>query len=356
MQMKKFFQFFSFLALLPIASQAQITIQASDVNPLGVFATQSKDTTLDATITPGGTGEQTWDFSALKAQTTDSLKFYTADQTPYASLFPGANLAATLDSTAIIYLVKNNDKIASLGTFGSLYIDPLTITTGFTYTPAQTLIKFPMEYGQTYTESVVGSARVTGAEVQYPVFDSVLYRTFLSRTVTVDAYGELTTPIGVFDVLRTTEVEVSLDTITGLSNGVWHQLFVTPAKTVTTNNWWTNQNGLGFPVVQYKVSPETGTSALWLNELVSGIHDSQNFLKFDISPNPTSSFLRAKLPDGFVGQLVVLDINGRMMLTQSNASGETNLNIQSLQAGSFILVLQDKKGKVVGFERFEVVR
>ncbi len=355
--MKKVFQLLSLLALLPAISIAQITINASDVNPLGVFATQCKDTTLDVSITPGGTGLQTWDFSALKVQATDSLAFYTPDQTDYAALFPNANLAATVDSFAVIYLEKNDDHIATLGTYGTLTIDPVTVTTSFRYTPSQTIIKFPMELNQTFTEDLIGQAKVTGAEVGYPgIFDSVLYKTFINRNVTVDAYGQLTTPIGVFEVLRSTEVEVSHDSVLAKSNGVWFPYLATQPKTLTFHNWWTNQNGIGFPVVQIKDSPDTGISALWLNDFVSSTHDSKSFLQVNISPNPTSSYLNVELPSGFTGQMEVFDLNGRRLMAQSAVSSQETLNLQALPVGSFVLILKDNKGKVAGFERFEVVR
>ncbi len=354
--MKKVLQTLIVLAFLPAISKAQITIQANDVQPLGVFATQSKDTTLAASITPGGTGLQTWDFSALKAQTTDSLEFYEADQTAYASLFPSANLAATLDSFAVIYLEKNDDHIITLGTYGSLAFPPYIVTAAYKYNPPQTIIRFPMELNQAFTENVKATVQITGATIGLP-YDSVRAVTFTSRSVVVDAYGQLTTPIGVFEVLRSKEVETSIDSAYIQSSGIWFPLQGSAPKTITFHNWWSKENGFGFPVVQHKNSPDTGNSALWLNEFVSSTHESKSYLRVNIWPNPTSNTLNVELPASFSGQMEVFDLNGRRLLAQSTAdTSQESLNLQAFPVGSYVLILKNKKGKVAGFQRFEVVR
>ncbi|MBI1223787.1 MAG: T9SS type A sorting domain-containing protein [Bacteroidetes bacterium] len=353
--MKKIFQIAVVLAFLPAFTNAQITIQADEVNPLGVFAIQSRDTSIEASISPGGTGMQTWDFSMLDNDSSDSLAFYPADETAYFSLFPNANLATTLDSIAIIYLEKTNDHIATFGTYGTFTIEPYTVTTAFKYDPPQTIIKFPLELNQTYSETVIGTAQVKGSEVGFPL-DSVRSITTTNRNVVVDGYGTLTSPIGTFDVLRSTEVEVSYDSIVYLNNGIWTFLSKTTPKTITYHNWWTNQFNLSFPVVQYKISPGIDTSMIWLNEFVSATHNSKTFLDVKISPNPTSNFLQVDLPEGFVGQMEIFDMLGHRMLVQPAVSATESINVQALTAGTFILVLKDKRGKVAGFERFEILR
>ncbi|MCF8244445.1 MAG: T9SS type A sorting domain-containing protein [Saprospiraceae bacterium] len=353
--MKKLLQILMVLAILPTLSHAQITIQASEVNPLGVFAIQSRDTSVEAAISPGGTGMQTWDFSMLDNNSSDSLEFYNASETAYSSLFPGANLAATLDSIAVIYFEKNDNHLITFGTYGTFTLDPYTVTTALKYNPPQTIIKFPLEMNQSFAETVHSKVQVLGSEVNFP-FDSVRAVTTTQRSVLVDAYGQLTSPIGTFDVLRSTETEISVDTIEYLNNGIWFPLQNTPPKTITFYNWWTNQFDLGFPVVQYKISPGIDTSMIWLNEFVSSTHDSKSYLNVNLSPNPTSNFLNVELPDGFSGQMEVFDLNGRKLLSQAALSSFENLNVQALPVGSFVLLLKDKRGKIAGFERFEIIR
>lgn len=343
------------LGLFPAFSNAQITITSDEVNPLGVYAIQSRDSTLDASLDPGGTGQQSWDFSALENNTSDTLEFYEASETEYAALFPEAELAATLDSFAVIYLEKNDNYIGTYGTYGTFTLPPYTVTTALKYNPAQTIIRFPMTYGQAYTETNLATAQVPGSAVGFP-FDSLRSVTITNRSVNVDAYGELTTPIGTFDVLRSTEISTSYDSINYLNNGLWLFLSKTTPKTITYHNWWTNQFDLSFPVVQYKLSPGADTSMIWLNEFVSATHDSKNYLDVKLSPNPTSQFLNVEMPDGFVGQLDVYNLLGHRMLTQTATNSSERMNVQTLPVGSYVVILKDKKGKVKGFERFEVLR
>ena len=342
-------------AALPFLSNAQITINASDVDPLGFFAIQSRDTTPDAAILPGGSGLQTWDFTALKDQAQDTLVFYEVQQTPYDTLFPGTNLAATLDSIAYVYFEKTNNYLKTPGSFGTLKYGPYTVSTTYRYTPSQTIIQFPLELNNSYTEVVKATIQIPGLEIGLP-FDSLRSVSFIERDVQVGAYGQMTTPIGTFETLRSTEVETSIDSLYIFNNGAWESQTGTNPSTITSYNWWTNQNGLGFPLVQLEVNAAGDIEATWLNSFVSSTHDSKTFLQVNISPNPTSYFLHIELPDGFNGRMEIYDLNGKRLLTSSASSGKETLDVQSLSTGSFVVILKDKKGNVAGFERFEVVR
>ncbi len=353
--MKKNFQLAALLALFPAFSNAQITIQADQVNPLGIFAVQSRDSSIEATLSPGGTGMQTWNFASLSNDSSDSLEFYNASETAYAALFPEASLGVTLDSYAVIYLDKTNDYIGTYGTYGTFTISPYIVTTSVKLDPVQSIIRFPLQMNQTYSEKIYGTAKVPGSAVNFP-FDSLKSITITERNVVVDAYGELTSPIGTFDVLRSKEVEYSYDSISYLNLGNWVFLSKTTPKTITYYNWWTNQLSLSFPVVQYKISPGIDTSMIWLNDFVSATHDSKSYLDVKLFPNPTSNFLNVEMPEGFVGQMEVFDLLGHRMLSQAATNRFENMNVQGLPVGSFVLILKDKKGKVQGFERFEVIR
>jgi hypothetical protein len=353
--MKKLFQLMLLLTILPAISNAQITIQASEVNPLGVFAIQTRDTSIEASISPGGTGLQTWDFSMLGNDSSDSIEFYNASETAYANLFPNANLAATLDSFAVVYFEKNDNNIVSYGTYGTFTLPPYTVTNAYTFKPYQTIIRFPLEMNQSFSETVRSVLQIPGSDIGAP-YDSVRAVTITNRIILVDAYGTLASPIGNFDVLRSTETEVSVDSAFIQSNGLWFPIQASSPKTITYYNWWTNTFSLSLPVVQYKISPGIDTSMIWLNTFVSATHDSKSYLNINLSPNPTSSFLNVELPEGFSGQMEVFDLNGHRMLAQPATSKTENLNVQALPVGSFVLVLKDNRGKVQGFERFEVIR
>ncbi len=353
--MKKILQLLTLTALLPVVSQAQITIESSQIKLVGNFAIQSRDTTPDAGILPGGSGSQTWDFSTLKDQSRDSLEFYQVGDTPFASLFPNANVAATLDSIAYIYFEKTDDYLSTHGSYGTLNYGPFTITSTYKYSPPQTIIKFPMQLNDQFAEVTRATIQIPGSIVGLP-FDSIRLVTKKERNVTVDAFGQLTTPIGVYETLRSTEVEVSIDSIYTYSSGIWFPSQGTAPKTITFFNWWTNENGLGSPVVQLEQDANGNIEASWLFELISSTKATANLLRVDVSPNPTSQQLRVTLPEGFTGSLEVYNLNGRLQHSQSATSTSETIDVQSFVDGNFVLVLKDKSGKLVGFERFAVLK
>lgn len=321
-----------------------------------MFAVQSRDTMPDSTIVPGGTGMQSWNFTSLKDQDQDSLHFYEAAQVPNANLFPNANFGASLDSFAYLFFEVNNDHIQALGSYGTLEYGPFVVTAAFRYFPPQTIIKFPMEMNSTNSENIRAIIQITGDEIGQPSYDSIRYVTNTQRSVVVDAFGELTTPLGNYQTLRSKEVEVSVDSFYVLNNNIWFGTAAGGLDTVTLYNWWTNQDGLGFPVVQLEVSGSITKEATWLNNFVSDTRNPNNFVEVGVSPNPASHSIRVTLPESFVGQMEVYDINGRLQMTASASSSTEQLDVQRLANGSFVLVIKDKNGRLAGFERFEVVR
>jgi Secretion system C-terminal sorting domain len=355
--MKKILHLLTFSALLPVAAFSQITIQADDISLVGFSAVQSRDTFPDATIAPGGNGMQTWDFTGLKDQDRDSLQFYEASLVPFAGLFPGANVGATLDSFAYLFFDVNNDHIQTLGSYGTLEYGGFTVTANYVLNPPQTIIKFPMELNGAYTEVTRATIQITGDEIGQPSYDSIRLVTNSLRSVMIDAFGQLTTPVGNYETLRSSEVEISQDSFYILNNSIWFGAVAGGPDTTTIYNWWSNQNGLGFPVVQVEMgSNGLASQATWLNGFVSGTHSPESFVEIGISPNPASHFIHVNLPEGFLGKMKVYDMNGRQQMTANVNSTTEQLNLQQLVNGSFVLVLIDKNGKLAGFERFEVVR
>lgn len=355
--MKKFFQILAVAAFMTTSAFAQITIQANQIQLIGNAGVQSLDLLPDAQIAPGGTGAQTWDFSMLNEDGRDSIAFFEVSQSPHANLFPSANLVATLNDTNYIYLEKTNDFLRTHGSFGSLNYQGFLVTTAFYFDSPQTLISFPMELGNTTSEEVVGRIVVAGSVLQQSV-DSVKLIRRSVRQVTVDAHGSLTTPTGTFDALRSTEIEIVSDSIYALSSGIWFPAIANPVPdTVVYYNWWTNQNGLGFPVVQLQAATDgTIDQAVWLNSFVSSVKEGNQQLAFNVSPNPASDFVNLALPERFSGKIAVYDLNGTLRYEAPTVQPTERIDIQALAAGTYILVLKDPQGRIAGFERFAVVR
>ncbi|MBK8564799.1 MAG: T9SS type A sorting domain-containing protein [Saprospiraceae bacterium] len=353
--MKRIHQLFFIAALFPIAAQSQITIQADEIEMVGFTAINSRDTTPDSTIVIGGAGQQIWDYSGLSNDEQSTLKFFEAAELPYANVFPDANVGAEIDTGIYIFFQQNSEHIVTFGTFGNFEYGPFNLTTTFKYTPPLTSIRFPMQFEDAFTETAVSTIQVPGTAIGI-TSDSVRAVTTNRRFVHVDAYGQLTTPLGTFDALRSKEIEVTTDTIYVLTNGFWFPAQGGPPDTLTLYSFWSKQSGLGFPVVQLTTKNNVVKDAGWLNSFVSGTKNPAQLLRLGLSPNPTSNFLNVELPEGLQGSLAVHDMNGKQVQAVAVVASQEQLDVQRLSTGSYVLVLKDKQGRLIGFERFEIVR
>lgn len=354
--MKRIFQTVAIFALFPIFSNAQITIQADQIKPLGLYAIQARDTMLDASVVPGGNGLQTWDFTALKDQDKDTLHFYLPSETPYDTLFPQANLAATIDSAGYIYFEKNADHLTTLGSYGTLSTNGITLTTALKYNPGRTIIRFPMELNGTYPETIKSIIQVPGSAVGQPFFDSIRAVSTLQRIVEIDAYGLITSPVGTFNSLRSKEVKTELDSVFLLVGTVWSGSQFSAPTSDTTYNWWTNENGFGLPVVSIQIDGDGDTRASWLYDFISNTAGTQLLMDINLFPNPASDQLTLDVPHDFQGKVELYNMNGSLFLTRLVTSGQETIDISSLNQGSYVLVLKDQLEKLSGFAKFEVIR
>lgn len=149
------------LAFLVLSSlSAQVTIQYSDLSQFGVTSDMYQMTApaVLPAITDGV--NQTWDLSGITLQNGGTLNFNTSTGTPYASTYPTANWVwaqnVTGLGTAYTYLTITSsgiDMVARNVPFNTLdYTDPTGV------------IRFPMAYGQVFSDpytSTNGSSTVT---------------------------------------------------------------------------------------------------------------------------------------------------------------------------------------------------
>src|SRR5438552_886883 len=85
--------YFLLLPLLPFIAISQPTITQSDLPGAYSGWRTARDTNYTASVPTGG-ANVTWNYSGLQQVEIDSTGFIAPTGTPYASIFPTANLAA----------------------------------------------------------------------------------------------------------------------------------------------------------------------------------------------------------------------------------------------------------------------
>lgn len=194
------------LALLPcLKVSAQPTITSADLPVAGLAFTVIQDSTYIAPV-PAGGANVTWDYSGLQNLLTDTIGFVASAGTPYASSFPGSNLASQADNlTDWTYSTTNSS---------GFYIDGgATPSFILRYNPPTLFIPVPFTYNQTRSNIarfVQDTAFVdTTGTPRNLRFILNIQSNFLS-----DGYGSLILPNGTFNnILRIRNTEIVYDSL-----------------------------------------------------------------------------------------------------------------------------------------------
>lgn len=195
------------IAALAQGSHAQIVIEATDQPVVGDEIVRYRDTI--PAFGPGGSGAmQVWDFSAALLHETVTTSVVAPATTPSAASFTGSNLAMTNGDGAYLYFDLGSAAMVSTGAAGDLLGDGQNIVTVFD--PSLLLHPLPRTYGDHFTDGFYFEATASGSAFGV---HSVRLRHHGTVFDSTDAYGELTTPVGTYDVLRVKTTGHSVDSL-----------------------------------------------------------------------------------------------------------------------------------------------
>lgn len=350
--MKHIYTFVLFFSSLSI-SFAQITLTSADFGSSGdtVRMTNASDLTADFLSTGPN---HTWSFTQFTPASQTVKRFGpmseisgfplfvygpTASVNYKASYYMDANIP--LDQVAGFLPIQLEDIYQySKKTADSITLLGLSMTVNGTAIPAkadtiETNYSFPLVYGNTHFSRGYTKLNMN------PIFDAqwIQHRT---RTTTVDGWGQLTTVYGTFNVLRVKHEITENDSI--FYNGTWIELPVPPS----TEYEWIAQ-GEKVPLLKMTTSNVIGneqiTSIEYRDNQVLGINDLTT-LNVEIYPNPVSDVLHVKM-DSEVSMIQLIDVAGRIVLSDKNPSLTNSYSIADLQVGTYQLLLTNYLGSKV---------
>lgn len=175
------------------------TITAAEV-PIaaGLHATYkigTNENVSTAGVTGAG-GKRTWDFSApLASDQTVIVETLALTGKWYAAKFPGATYASKLSVSKDLLGVFETSPGALLLRGVVSPTEGGASGTSLTYTPAVSVLKFPLTKDATWTTNAAASGTAAGVDLAF-------FPTSEEYESKVDAEGTLITPLGTFDVLR----------------------------------------------------------------------------------------------------------------------------------------------------------
>jgi hypothetical protein len=240
------------------------------------------------------------DQNPLPIQVDDPFAFYRTDETGYYN----TGTAFTIEGIPII---TQNDSI-------------------------ERLLKFPLIYGETDTS---GIAYLT----QVPLFGA--FGQTGTRTSEVDGWGVLQTPYGEYDVLRVRSERSLTDTLYIEQSGTGETI----ERPLEIQYSWISPDVPG-PVLSITVVEGIAINAsLYAEDGVLNTNGISRLGEPVFYPNPANEYLYVNT-EMQIESLSIYDMSGREVLRKSIA-GEPRIPLQTIPSGAYIVLVQDKTGKIV---------
>ncbi|MFH0867117.1 MAG: T9SS type A sorting domain-containing protein [Bacteroidota bacterium] len=206
--LQRFFLAVSIITVLCWASSAQITLNSGNFPVAGLKVGRGYAIAPASVLGTTG-GPQFFDFTGITPMYHDSVTYYNAASTPWASFHPGASVCNVEPVNNLVYVyyytadanafIKTG--LTLIGDFGA-GID----TVHGNYLPTDTILS--TDYGYNHSETEYSSATILNL---VPFAD---YKTCTNRNILVDGWGSLQTPLNYHgDVLRVKYAEYRYDTV-----------------------------------------------------------------------------------------------------------------------------------------------
>ena len=357
--MKKQLLIISAFLIGTFSANAQITITSSDVaTPIKVIY-QSNDTLLTSGAIVGSAGiSQTWNMTSLTTGTVDTLTFEPIWWNPDAS-FPTSNMVIQQGFQNFVYATISSSALTIQGSRGTVDFGAGPTTIKQYNTPSEILMNFPATYLTAYTNNF---KQVLPA-IYFGVsgVDSVRQRSAQKKTVLVDAWGTLTTPLSAtaFAVIRSKETVIRHDTTDIMIGGTWNPFPGMPqitADSTTGYSWWAN--GVGFPLVSIKLdSLGAVKQAQWLQALpMTGINELTAATNVNVYLNPAQNEINFGTDASKVAAVEVYDITGKLVKEFAVNSDNSLINTSGMANGQYSYTVLGKDKTVLNHGKFTIAK
>jgi len=263
--MKKIFLITLILAINYFIVNAQITITGNDLPKSGRVDLLAHDTLSNPNIGVASAVAQTWNFSNINISYPQVASYSsTSPYQEYASTFPTANIYAY--GPSLLYGVLSGAAPINYANFGYMFlssdVNGLSVigyksSYGLTHQVTKdVIIQTPAHLNDTYNDSSYWEVKLN-----HSLSSSIdtIYKSSVKKTITVDAFGTMTTSFGTFDVLRVHEHFVKVDSALAQMGGITILGIELLRDTVNNFHFWAND--VGYPVAVVKTDAHNNVIA-----------------------------------------------------------------------------------------------
>lgn len=327
-------------------SFGQITVTESDLIQPSDIVEQAFDQSASITHTPAGTN-LSWNYAALVEDSSGTLNVGVASWGAGYSEFPTANLLGDDNSgQGEIFLRKSASALDLLGYYG----DPTGSGTNqaFAFDPQDRITPLPLTYNTTDQNNFTFETTVDPGQTGV---DSARVKQEAQQEFLADAWGQLTTPLGTYEVVRLLKTQITIDSAWFYAFGN-EQLVNSGRDTTYTYSYFTNDANVRFPLVEYDYNPNTQQivgDITWLKAEPTSSLDDVDLSAFELYPNPASNEVTLSAGDINANYLIV-DITGKEVLKGKIDAKDTMLDISDLKQGVY-LVKFSASNKYIGTKK-----
>lgn len=265
----------------------------------------------------------TWDMSAISCPTTQTVAFLSPASCPGYSNFPSANLAMTDDAADIYsYEYTGNTSWQRVGAY------QVSSSTSIPFTNTETLISFPISYGNIQTDAFSGSTTISGIPVNRGG----------DVTTEYDGFGTLIMPYGtVSNVVRIHTHEDYSDEYVGYGMQVDY----------LTDAYVFYKQGINYPIYTFTSFTSSSGSTMYssyLDQSYVGISEQGTIEGFSLYPNPATDFVMAEFESDAadLATINITDLSGKL-ISSTNTTIESagmqsiRLDVSNLESGLYIV-------------------
>jgi hypothetical protein len=347
------------LSVVCVTTKSQITINATDVVDFGDRVINAID--ASSTVSMGASGaNQTWNFSSLNVDETDTLDFtnpvwYGLDN-PFGAQMV---IISSRNDSMFMYVTKTSSQLLINGVKQILGNgDTVNIPIN------SSIIPFPATYGMSGTWSANFELVTIPLGIDpdgpgpHPVVDSLKFTRHSDATTSADAWGNVTTPLGTFSTLRQNNIEYNVDTTWMYTSGQWSVISPTASTvfqippvtydTVMTVRWWTNDPSARFPVIEFEYDQNGNNvgEVKWLKASPTTSINEINSLNANIFPNPSKGEINIQSEEK-ITNLKIYNLTGKLIKQYTvNEKNVVNINPQ-LPAGIYLIKVTAASGKTL---------
>lgn len=327
---------------ISVFTQAQITITEWDIVDATDQVVQNSDTLPTIPFPASGTN-MSWDMTALNMHDQSNLSFGAPGWFNNGSFYPNATLGASDGGGFELFFSKSSSSFGIVGFAG----DFLGLGGGdmqIHMNPADEIIRFPANYNDSYSTSSMSTLSIPGSLIPPGILpvtpDSIVNKTYTFKDVSIDGWGELTTPLGTFPVLRQYSQNIEVDSTYAYVFG-FAQLVDNGLDTTYSITFFSNDQSTRFPLAEVQLdSTAVNIVAVdWLNSSVTTSLLENSEFPLELYPNPAVETITLNIEFEGKAKLEIYNLAGKKVYSTSVSANET-INIGALNSGAYQCILK----------------